>query len=841
MLVLFSTFVKNTYSPTSPMLSIPLAHALKEARSQTGRRNVKEALSFALWTASASPQVASSLSSDIGFIQSIVASLDTPSNDSEGLTGILANCVPQRHVDPGILEPCVQTLLKLTKGSDTTVRHCLRIFKVLVTSERGAEILIKDRRDLYLRQLLNHSNPKIVAEASDVYLKIESKRAPNDVGFQWNVLVGSKGMQHAPFTPQPIKTQQQQAHMHQASYYPDDHDRPYDFTQQEQGQKPNNFPSYQYTDLPKNPLYPRATESDKTDSPFDYAKINQDQPKIYNVENTPNHGTSSRSPKISRSPTFESHATPKDEKKMSGKSSTTQSGMASGYTSGMQSGARTPAYYQDTPLMFSRHSPASASSIESVEMPANASDSEPGSRLASGQVSPSDIPDSPGQHIEKINFERQQAALAESSKSQTVKTSFGKPLYAPEQSKPPLYANTASISHPSSSFPSQSQAQKPNTFPASTSQNMFPSSTRQQLSQPIPFGVSQPSQQPFYSTNMSYQQQNMSYQPFPSFSSTDYAGADLDDGPVAFNDEGSMSPRSKLSDLTIDSKSEISKGSAKSKELPLREHDETLDGEKSFWDHHDNTVIDKEDASGEENNEEDSFMNDLYSAGVPKKIKPKMKPPVKTRPSLDPKIDVIKYIDKKISEAPAALPEQSSISETRPPVTDTPVLSYEAAPVYTNLPTSSGMRNSSQFMYAAVGSSCLDDAPKAFNTGLRKFLINSHLFAIEGTPANLSARTSFSNITIESGLSGLNKDMSSMKISSNIIKSQTPPVKEEPTGHFYQPEVSSRPIDNGMPVNDSVIDTMDQVKVFQMVEDTPNQGHSRTSSNTSLVDSNGEE
>lgn len=117
----------------------------------------------------------------------------------------------------------------------------------------------------------------------------------------------------------------------------------------------------------------------------------------------------------------------------------------------------------------------------------------------------------------------------------------------------------------------------------------------------------------------------------------------------------------------------------------------------------------------------------------------------------------------------------------------------------------------------------------------------SYVFAIEGTPANLSARTSFSNITIESGLSGLNKDMSSMKISSNIINSQTPPVKEEPTvpsGHFYQSEKTSRPIN--MLANDGVIETMDQVKFFQMVEDTPNQGHSRTSSNTSLVDSNGE-
>ena len=215
LLVLISTFVKNTHFSGAPGLPLSLAHALKEARRSTGRRNVKEALSFALWTASASPTVASSLSSDIGFLQSIVASLDAPSNDSEGLTGILANCVPQRHVDPGILEPCVQTLLKLTKGSDTTVRHCLRIFKILVTSERGAEILIKDRRDLYLRQLLNHSNQQIVAEASDVYHKLESKKAPNDVGFQWKMANPPNSMQHAPYAPQTMKAHHQQ-HMHPA-------------------------------------------------------------------------------------------------------------------------------------------------------------------------------------------------------------------------------------------------------------------------------------------------------------------------------------------------------------------------------------------------------------------------------------------------------------------------------------------------------------------------------------------------------------------------------------------------------------------------------------------------
>ena len=78
-----------------------------------------------------------------------------------------------------------------------------------------------------------------------------------------------------------------------------------------------------------------------------------------------------------------------------------------------------------------------------------------------------------------------------------------------------------------------------------------------------------------------------------------------------------------------------------------------------------------------------------------------------------------------------------------------------------------------------------------------------------------------------------------MKISSNVINSQTPPVKEEPStsGHFFQPAIPSHPIN--IPVSNPVIETTDQVKVFPMVEDTPHQGHSRTSSNTSLLDSNG--
>lgn len=79
-----------------------------------------------------------------------------------------------------------------------------------------------------------------------------------------------------------------------------------------------------------------------------------------------------------------------------------------------------------------------------------------------------------------------------------------------------------------------------------------------------------------------------------------------------------------------------------------------------------------------------------------------------------------------------------------------------------------------------------------------------------------------------------------MKITNNVMSSQTPPVKEEtsaPPALFFQPPMQSQP--GNIPLSNAVIENTDQVKVFPMVEDTPHQGHSRTSSNTSLVDSNG--
>ena len=70
--------------------------------------------------------------------------------------GILANCLPQRYVDPGLLKPVVQTLLKLLKSPRlVTVKHCLRIVSAISNSQRGSEILLEMSTALYLR----HGSP----------------------------------------------------------------------------------------------------------------------------------------------------------------------------------------------------------------------------------------------------------------------------------------------------------------------------------------------------------------------------------------------------------------------------------------------------------------------------------------------------------------------------------------------------------------------------------------------------------------------------------------------------------------------------------------------------------
>ena len=213
--------------------------------------------------------------------------------------------------------------------------------------------------------------------------------------------------------------------------------------------------------------------------------------------------------------------------------------------------------------MFSRRSTPSASSLESVDMPDNASDSEPESRPLSGNISPSDIPDSPGQHI-----------LQEEKKRETAGISNYQPV---SQSQPTTLFPTNSM-HANQMYPSanqnpvniQSANQAPQApaNPIQSQPNMIqPPPTQPITSHQVP--ISQPINTPYFPPP----------QTFPMYNSYPYSNDNIqsysnnyvdfdDDGPVAFAEEGSMSPRSRtnLSELTIDSKSEPPSNLQKTKE-----------------------------------------------------------------------------------------------------------------------------------------------------------------------------------------------------------------------------------------------------------------------------------
>ena len=264
--------------------------------------------------------------------------------------------------------------------------------------------------------------------------------------------------------------------------------------------------------------------------------------------------------------------------------------MNSGCVSGLQSGSRTPAYYQaqflknflgpnfskkkkqlkkknfflrnlfskllkETPLMFSRRSTPSASSLESVDMPDNASDSEPESRPLSGNISPSDIPDSPGQHIMQEEKKRENANGL--TNYQPVTQAQPTTLFPPNSiHSNPMYpsANQNPVK-----IQSTNQMSQPPTNPVQSGPNMIqPTPTQPITSSQVP--ISQPINTQYFPPPQTFQMYN-SYQPYSNDNIQSYSnnyGDFDDDGPVAFAEEGSMSPRSRtnLSELTIDSKSE---------------------------------------------------------------------------------------------------------------------------------------------------------------------------------------------------------------------------------------------------------------------------------------------
>lgn len=100
------------------------------------------------------PSVASHATQNFDFLKVIFHAIKIgPDEHSESHTGILANCLAQKHIDPGLLKPVIQTILKLLKSTQS-VTNCLRIIAVVSQTPRGAEILLQEKTDLYLRVLI---------------------------------------------------------------------------------------------------------------------------------------------------------------------------------------------------------------------------------------------------------------------------------------------------------------------------------------------------------------------------------------------------------------------------------------------------------------------------------------------------------------------------------------------------------------------------------------------------------------------------------------------------------------------------------------------------------------
>ena len=130
-------------------------------------------------------------------------------------------------------------------------------------------------------------------------------------------------------------------------------------------------------------------------------------------------------------------------------------------------------------------------------------------------------------------------------------------------------------------------------------------------------------------------------------------------------------------------------------------------------------------------------------------------------------------------------------------------------------------------------------------------LFVNFVIIVEGTPVDGSRATSLSNITIESGLSNLTKDMNNITIKptgySPHLSNQSPIINQIPVpipisiaDHHL---VENKPISptgyNKMQTDTNPSSRGEPVKTFQQVEDTPVTGFSRNSSMSSLAFSNG--
>lgn len=273
----------------------------------------------------------------------------------------------------------------------------------------------------------------------------------------------------------------------------------------------------------------------------------EEKPKTYGVEDTPGMTPREQSPMPGIKPD------PDNPK------SGAQSAIQSGYNSGIQSGARTPACYQATPLVFSRNS--TPESIEDRQLDLDKLSESDHDEQMSGQISPSDIPDSPGQFA---------VSISQNPSELTKTVTTGKKLFEtppPTQPEnhpivsqtfgtgappPPLYPSGGNL------YPQTSRGGGGGLYATTNQNNAFPSFQQNPNPPPgggltsfPPFSSAAPLYPPPQSKNgFDYYQTS---QGFPAYNACSY---DMDDdGPTTFADEGSMSPRSRtaLSEMTIDS------------------------------------------------------------------------------------------------------------------------------------------------------------------------------------------------------------------------------------------------------------------------------------------------
>ena len=172
--------------------------------------------------------------------------------------------------------------------------------------------------------------------------------------------------------------------------------------------------------------------------------------------------------------------------------------------------------------MYSRQSTPESIDVPDIDL-SRLSESEHGSAQMSGQISPSEIPDSPGQ----LALERHKQQMQNRS-DETRAVESSKPLFPPS-------TQTQSAPQPPQPVVSQSQPAPPQSSFV-PQQPLFSQPPQFMQTRPFAPATNQPQRFPTFSMTS---QQPAYYQPFTG----GYDDEDDDDGPVAFAEEGSMSPR----------------------------------------------------------------------------------------------------------------------------------------------------------------------------------------------------------------------------------------------------------------------------------------------------------